>query len=70
MKLPEELQQLLETVTDCMETAASTADHSTAKHNLLKRMERLREGLVVSASADGGSDTSKRENTHMKSKCR
>lgn len=69
MKLPEELQQLLETVTDCMETAASTADHSTAKHNLLKRMERLREGLV-SASADGGSDTSKRENTHMKSNCR
>lgn len=32
-------------VTDIMETAASTADLSTARQSLLHSMERLREGL-------------------------
>ncbi|XP_070778965.1 phosphoinositide 3-kinase regulatory subunit 5-like [Enoplosus armatus] len=52
-KRPEELEQLLEAVTDSMETAASTADLSTARRGLIHSMERLREGLAVPAPADG-----------------
>ncbi|XP_070703680.1 phosphoinositide 3-kinase regulatory subunit 5-like isoform X2 [Pempheris klunzingeri] len=55
-KASEELEQLMEAVTDGMETAASTADLSTARQDLLHRMERLRESLVVPAPADGCSD--------------
>uniref|UniRef100_UPI003AB082B3 phosphoinositide 3-kinase regulatory subunit 5-like n=1 Tax=Centroberyx gerrardi TaxID=166262 RepID=UPI003AB082B3 len=55
-KQPEELEQLLAAVTDSMETAASTADPSTAREGLLQRMERLRQSLEVPAPADGCSD--------------
>lgn len=54
-KQPEELEQLMEAVTDCMETAASTADLGTARRALLHSMERLRGSLA--APARGCSDT-------------
>eukprot|EP00064_Thunnus_orientalis_P003446 superscaffoldBa00000280_g3455 len=56
-KQPAELEQLLEVMTDSMETAATTADLSTAKQGLQRSMERLRESLAVPASADCHSDT-------------
>jgi len=52
-KQPEELQQLLEAITDSMEMATSTADHRTAREGLLHRVERLRESLGVPGPADG-----------------
>ncbi|XP_072225476.1 phosphoinositide 3-kinase regulatory subunit 5-like isoform X1 [Leuresthes tenuis] len=52
-KQPEELQQLLEAITDSMEMATLTADHRTAREGLLHRMERLRESLGVPGPADG-----------------
>lgn len=48
-KQPEELQSLMKEVTDIMETAASTADLSTARQSLVDGMEKLREGLAASA---------------------
>lgn len=65
-KQAEELEQLLEVVTDSMETAASTADLSAAKQGLQRSMERLRESLAVPTSADCRSDTGKRLNTNIK----
>ncbi|XP_059203581.1 phosphoinositide 3-kinase regulatory subunit 5-like isoform X2 [Centropristis striata] len=56
-KQPEELEQLMEAVTDRMETAASTADLSKARQGLLHSMERLRESLTGPAPADGCPDT-------------
>nr|XP_046271005.1 phosphoinositide 3-kinase regulatory subunit 5-like isoform X2 [Scatophagus argus] len=50
-KRPEELKQLMEAVTDSMETAASTADLSTARQGLLHSMERLRASLAAPAPA-------------------
>ncbi|XP_034567365.1 phosphoinositide 3-kinase regulatory subunit 5-like isoform X2 [Notolabrus celidotus] len=44
-KQPEELQRLVEAVTDCMERAASTGDLGSARQDLLHSMERLRESL-------------------------
>uniref|UniRef100_A0A3P8TCG3 Phosphoinositide 3-kinase regulatory subunit 5 n=1 Tax=Amphiprion percula TaxID=161767 RepID=A0A3P8TCG3_AMPPE len=54
-KQPEELEQLLEAVTDSMETATSTADLRTARQGLLNSMTRLRESLAV--PADGCPNT-------------
>lgn len=57
-KRPEELERLMEAVTDSMETAASTADLSTARQGLLHSMESLiRESLAAPAPADGCLDT-------------
>ncbi|XP_047428317.1 phosphoinositide 3-kinase regulatory subunit 5-like [Mugil cephalus] len=56
-KESEELEQLLEEVNDCMETAASAADLSVARQDLLDTMERLRESLAVPASADECKDS-------------
>ncbi|XP_074511663.1 phosphoinositide 3-kinase regulatory subunit 5-like isoform X2 [Sebastes fasciatus] len=56
-KQPEELEQLMEAVTDRMETAASTADLSAARQGLRHSMERIRESLAVPAPADGCPDT-------------
>ncbi|XP_051244350.1 phosphoinositide 3-kinase regulatory subunit 5 isoform X1 [Dicentrarchus labrax] len=56
-KRPEELDQLMEAVTDSMETAASTADLAQARQGLLHGMERLKESLAISAPADGCPDT-------------
>lgn len=39
-------------VKDAMETAASTADFSTARQNLVDNMEKLREGLAAPAPLD------------------
>lgn len=58
----------MEAVTESMETAASTADLSTARRGLLHSMERLRESLVAPASTDGCTDTGKTE--HINIKCR
>ncbi|CAG5897427.1 unnamed protein product [Menidia menidia] len=53
-KRPEELQRLLEEVTDSMETASSTADHRAAREALSRKMRRLRDGLRAdSGPADG-----------------
>ncbi|XP_040918251.1 phosphoinositide 3-kinase regulatory subunit 5-like isoform X2 [Toxotes jaculatrix] len=52
-KQPEELEQILESVTESMEIAASTADLSKARQGLLNSMERLRESLAVPVPADG-----------------
>ncbi|KAK2833858.1 hypothetical protein Q5P01_017747 [Channa striata] len=52
----EELQQLLEGVTTSMESAATAAHVSKARQGLVKSLERLLEGLVGPASADGCSD--------------
>ncbi|CAJ1075736.1 phosphoinositide 3-kinase regulatory subunit 5-like isoform X1 [Xyrichtys novacula] len=46
-KQGEALQRLWETVTDSMERAASTADLSAARRDLLHSMERLKDGLAV-----------------------
>ncbi|XP_034750933.1 phosphoinositide 3-kinase regulatory subunit 5-like isoform X2 [Etheostoma cragini] len=56
-KHPEELEQLMEAVTDRMETAASTAGLSAARQGLVHSMERLRESIVVPSPADGCLDT-------------
>lgn len=64
-KQPEELEQLMEAVTDRMETAASTADLSAARQGLRHSMERIRESLAVPAPADGCPDTGKTENINM-----
>ncbi|XP_031726853.1 phosphoinositide 3-kinase regulatory subunit 5-like isoform X1 [Anarrhichthys ocellatus] len=56
-KRPEELAQLAEAVTDCMETAASTEDPRTARQALLLSMERLRDSLAVPALNNGCTDT-------------
>lgn len=57
-KRPEELERLMEAVTDSMETAASTADLSTARQGLLHSMEKLiRESLAAPAPVDGCLDT-------------
>ncbi|XP_056262112.1 phosphoinositide 3-kinase regulatory subunit 5-like isoform X2 [Pseudoliparis swirei] len=53
-KRPEELQQLVEAVTDRVEAAASTADLRSARRALLHSMERLRDDLA--APRDGLSD--------------
>lgn len=58
-KQPDELEQLLEAVTVNMETAASTADLSTARQGLTSSMERLRESLVLPAPADSCSNAGK-----------
>ncbi|XP_054463201.1 phosphoinositide 3-kinase regulatory subunit 5-like [Anoplopoma fimbria] len=56
-KQPEKLEQLMEAVTLLMETAASTADPSTARETLLHSMERLRDSLAVPAPNNGRTDT-------------
>ncbi|KAM7386368.1 hypothetical protein PAMA_009135 [Pampus argenteus] len=56
-KQSDELEQVLEEVTDSMETAASTADLSAAKQGLQCSIERLRISLAVPASANCHSDT-------------
>ncbi|XP_068575242.1 phosphoinositide 3-kinase regulatory subunit 5-like [Cebidichthys violaceus] len=56
-KRPEELEQLAEAVTECMETAASTADPRTARQALQLSMERLRDSLAVSARNNVCTDT-------------
>lgn len=66
-KRPEELEQLVEAVTDRMETAASTADLSTARRVLLQSMERLRESLAGPGPADGCPDTGETEYINTKS---
>ncbi|XP_026181826.1 phosphoinositide 3-kinase regulatory subunit 5-like isoform X2 [Mastacembelus armatus] len=55
-KQPEELQRLLEAVTESMEAAAGAADLSTARKVLLNNMEKLRGSISVPAAADGCSD--------------
>ncbi|XP_069380771.1 phosphoinositide 3-kinase regulatory subunit 5-like [Paralichthys olivaceus] len=45
-KRTEELERLLQEVTENMQMAASAADFSTARQRLLNNMERIREGLV------------------------
>ncbi|XP_049601955.1 phosphoinositide 3-kinase regulatory subunit 5 isoform X2 [Syngnathus scovelli] len=47
-----ELEQLLETVSCCMDTAASTADLSTARKNLVQTLDRLRQNLIPGAGDD------------------
>lgn len=49
-KSTEELQQLLEAITDRMETAASAGDHRTARDGLIQSMERI--GGSLAAPAD------------------
>lgn len=56
-KQPEELETLMEAVTDVMETAASTADLSTARQSLLHSVERLTESLAAPAPPEGRPDT-------------
>ncbi|XP_077415822.1 phosphoinositide 3-kinase regulatory subunit 5-like isoform X2 [Vanacampus margaritifer] len=51
-KQPGELEQLLETVTCCMEAAASTADLSTARENLLQTLDQLRQSLIPTTGGD------------------
>ncbi|XP_061556982.1 LOW QUALITY PROTEIN: phosphoinositide 3-kinase regulatory subunit 5-like [Phycodurus eques] len=51
-KEPVELEQLLETVTRCMETAACTANISTARQSLLQTVEQLRQSLIPTAEDD------------------
>lgn len=53
-----ELEQLYETITGSMETAASLADSTTAREGLLHSLEKLREGLCV-RSGDGCSENGK-----------
>ncbi|KAM9844140.1 phosphoinositide 3-kinase regulatory subunit 5-like isoform 2-T2 [Aulostomus maculatus] len=55
-KPPEELESLLETVIDSMETAASMPDPGAARHHLLQTMETLTRSLVGPISADSCSD--------------
>ncbi|KAK5856770.1 hypothetical protein PBY51_008341 [Eleginops maclovinus] len=54
-KRPEELEHLMQAVNNLMETAASTADLSTARNTLTHSMERLGESLT--SAADGCTDT-------------
>lgn len=56
-------------VTDIMETAASTADLSTARQNLADSMEKLREGLTASAPLDHSPGTGKTENKKTQNIC-
>ncbi|KAF3700557.1 Phosphoinositide 3-kinase regulatory subunit 5 [Channa argus] len=56
-KQPEELEQLLETVTNNMENAASAAHVGRARQGLIKSLQRLRDSLVGPAPADVCSDT-------------
>ncbi|XP_061701507.1 phosphoinositide 3-kinase regulatory subunit 5-like [Syngnathoides biaculeatus] len=51
-KEPAELEQLLETVTCCMETAASTADLGTARQSLLQTVEQLQQSLIPTTADD------------------
>ncbi|XP_041832638.1 phosphoinositide 3-kinase regulatory subunit 5-like [Melanotaenia boesemani] len=46
---PEQLQHLLEVITDSMETAATAVDHRTAREALIHKMEMLRESLTTPA---------------------
>lgn len=62
-KQPEELEKLMEAVTDIMETAASTADLSAARQSLLHSVERLTESLAAPAPTDGCPDTGTEINT-------
>lgn len=56
----------MEAVTDIMETAASTADLSTARQSLLHSVERLTESLAAPAPVDGCPDTGTTENIKPK----
>ncbi|CAB1433430.1 unnamed protein product [Pleuronectes platessa] len=56
-KRTEELEQLLQEVTENMEMAASAADSSSARQRLLNNMERIREGLAPPAPAPGCTHT-------------
>ncbi|XP_023287372.1 phosphoinositide 3-kinase regulatory subunit 5-like isoform X1 [Seriola lalandi dorsalis] len=56
-KRPEELEQLLEEVTESMEIAASAADLCAARRGLTNSLERLRESFGVPVPADGSPDT-------------
>lgn len=56
-KQPEELEKLRDVVTDMMETAASTADLSTARQGLLHSMETLIKSLAAEAPLDNCPDT-------------
>ncbi|XP_024920205.1 phosphoinositide 3-kinase regulatory subunit 5-like isoform X2 [Cynoglossus semilaevis] len=56
-KEPEELQLLLDAVTENMEIAASTGDFTTAVQGLQNNMKRLREGLRSSGPAHGCTDS-------------
>ncbi|XP_077590739.1 phosphoinositide 3-kinase regulatory subunit 5-like [Stigmatopora nigra] len=47
VKQVSELEQLLERVTHCMETAASTADQKSARQSVLQTMERLTLSLIA-----------------------
>ncbi|XP_051904734.1 phosphoinositide 3-kinase regulatory subunit 5-like [Hippocampus zosterae] len=51
-KQPVELEQLLEKVTCCMETAASTADLSAARESLVQTLDGLRRGLLPTSAHD------------------
>ncbi|XP_077356834.1 phosphoinositide 3-kinase regulatory subunit 5-like isoform X2 [Festucalex cinctus] len=51
-KQPAELEQLLETVTCCMEAAASTADLSTARESLVQTLDGLRKRLIPPTGDD------------------
>ncbi|KAM3598156.1 uncharacterized protein V6R79_014394 [Siganus canaliculatus] len=52
-KHPEDLDQILEALTDSMETAASEADPSAARAALQQSVERLRESLSIPTPSDG-----------------
>lgn len=55
-KQPEELDQILQSLTESMEMAASAADLGSAREGILQSMERLKESLTVPARADEGTD--------------
>uniref|UniRef100_A0AAX7T3K7 Phosphoinositide 3-kinase regulatory subunit 5 n=1 Tax=Astatotilapia calliptera TaxID=8154 RepID=A0AAX7T3K7_ASTCA len=55
-KQPEELDQILQSLTESMEMAASAADLGSAREGILQRMERLKESLAIPARADEGTD--------------
>ncbi|KAG7216178.1 hypothetical protein INR49_029026 [Caranx melampygus] len=56
-KQPEELEQLLEEVTETMEIAASKADLKSARQGLINSMERLRERFGVPCPPEGCPNT-------------
>ncbi|KAM9391717.1 phosphoinositide 3-kinase regulatory subunit 5-like [Pholidichthys leucotaenia] len=56
-KQPEELEQLLEAVTNSMEIATSAADVDTAREGLLHSLEGLRESFGLPGSAGGYKDS-------------
>lgn len=60
----EELEKLMEVLTDIMETAASTTDLSTARQALLHGMERLRESIAAPLPPDGHQETGTTEGTN------